>query len=120
MNFQQLRADYIIGRFVNFYFNLNLASGLHFISVFFLSSLIVLLIGIVFIVVRSFLLIKRLGHEKPVFLELTPPSKTEQDSVTTEKFFSLVHALTNKRTFVDRVLGYKIRISLEIVSTQIH
>ncbi len=118
MNFQQLRADYIIGRFVNFYFNLNFASGLHFISVFFLSSLIVLLIGIVFIVIRSFLLIKRSGHEKPVFLELTPPPKTEQESVTTEKLFSLVHALTNKRTFMDRVLGYKIRISLEIVSTQ--
>ena len=120
MNVQQLRADYIISRFVNYFFNLNLASGLHFISIFFLSSLIVLLIGIVFIVVRSFLFIKRLGYEKPVFLELTPPPKTEQDSVTTEKLFSLVHVLTNKRTFVDRLLGNKTRVSLEIVSTQIH
>ncbi|MEK6846752.1 MAG: hypothetical protein AABY16_01145, partial [Nanoarchaeota archaeon] len=68
--------------------------------------------------VRALLLLKKQLSEEPVLLELTPPARTEQDSYTTEKLFSLIHALTNKRTVIDRLLGDKTRISLEIVSTQ--
>lgn len=89
---------------------------LFFLTLYLLFLVIVTLLFLTLI--RALLLLKKQLGEKPVLLELTPPAKTEQDSYTTEKLFSLVHALTNKRTFIDRLLGSKIRVSLEIVSTK--
>ena len=117
MNVQQLRADYIAGNILHNLPSFNLFTGFQ------LSNAILLILGLIgfialFTCLRFLLLIRKQFQEKPVFLELTPPSRTEQDAYTTEKLFSLVHALTNKRTFIDRLLGDKTRVSLEIVSSQ--
>ena len=117
MNIQHLRADYIFGRFIDYLHNANPLSGFSFSGLF----LILALLAIIFIVIlisRKILLIKIQLQEKPVFLELTPPSRTELDSYSTEKLFSLIHSLTNKKTLIDRLLGNNTRVSLEIVSTQ--
>lgn len=57
-------------------------------------------------------------NEQSMLLELTPPSFTEQEAYTTDQLFSVIHALGNQRSFKDRLLGFKPRFSLEIVSTQ--
>mgnify|MGYP001615175737 FL=1 len=117
MNLQQLRADNIVR---NLFHNL---PSFSFFTSFQLSSAILLALGLIACIalvvgLRLLLLFRKQFQEKPVFLELTPPSKTEQDSYTTEKLFSLIHALSNKRTMVDRILGNEIRVSLEIASTK--
>lgn len=117
MNIQHLRADYIFGRFVNYLHNANPLGGFNFFGLFLILALIAI-IFLTIIVIRIALLTRKQLSEKPVFLELTPPSRTEQDSYTTEKLFSLIHALTNKKSLIDRLLGNSIRVSLEIVSTK--
>lgn len=116
MNVEYLRADYILNNLFSHFSVINL-NGLNFSGLLFF----VLAIGIIAVIIfglRLFLLYNKQLKEKPVFLELTPPFRTEQDAYTTEKLFSLIHALTNKRTFIDRLLGNKTRVSLEIVSTK--
>lgn len=119
INFQQLEADYIIGRFANLLFNLEeyWAAGLDFTS---LSILLILVLSLTFVLLalRKVILIWKSSKEPAVLLELTPPYKTEQEAYTTEQFFSLIHALGKQRTFIDRLLGNKTRFSLEIVSTR--
>jgi len=118
--FKQLEAGYLLNK--SYESLLSLIGGLSANKPNF-TFLTVLIVATVFIplfilIARKILLIKKLLQEKPIFLELTPPSKTEQDPYTTEKLFSLIHALSNQRTFRDRLLGDKTRFSLEIVSTQ--
>ena len=117
MNIQHLRADYIFGRLINYLHNSNPLGGFNFYSLFLLLVLITIFLVSILIFRALFLLRKQL-KEKPVFLELTPPSRTEQDAYTTEKLFSLIHSLSNKRTLLDRLLGNGIRVSLEIASTK--
>ncbi|MEX0616619.1 MAG: DUF87 domain-containing protein [Candidatus Woykebacteria bacterium] len=116
MNFKQLRADYILSNFLSHFPAINRVV-LDFPSILLLALVLVAIAAVIF-GVRMFLLFRNQLKEKSVFLELTPPSSTEQDASTTERLFSLVHALTNKRSFTDHLLGNKTRVSLEIVSTQ--
>ncbi len=117
MKLEQLRADRIFYNIFNHLSGINLFTGISFLSV--VIVLLAPLLFLAFIIgIRLFFLIRKQAGEKSVFLELTPPAKTEQDSYTTEKLFSLIHALTNKRTFTERLLGNKTRVSLEIVSTK--
>jgi hypothetical protein len=116
MNIEKLRADNIVSvlfRYLSRFGHI----GLNISAVFLLFLAVVLFFALV-IGIRLFLLLRKQLQEKSVFLELTPPAKTEQESLTTEKLFSLIHALTNKRTFLDSLIGNKTRVSLEIVSTQ--
>ncbi|MEX0616731.1 MAG: DUF87 domain-containing protein [Candidatus Woykebacteria bacterium] len=115
MNVQQLRADYIFNNLVR-HFSFK-PIGLNFFAIFLFTLALAIIVAFV-VGLRLFFLFRKQLKEKPVFLELTPPSRTEQDAYTTEKLFSLIHALTNKRTLIDRLLGNKTRVSLEIVSTK--
>ena len=117
MNLEQLRADTIASNFLHYLTNLHLFAGFQLSEVIFFLIAFLGFIALAF-GLRLFLLIRKQYQEKPVFLELTPPSRTEQDAYTTEKLFSLIHALSNKKTFIDRLLGNEIRVSLEIVSTK--
>lgn len=118
MNIEQLKAGNILHYLLDSITRSDLASGFHNLGLFLLFiAVLIFFLGAV-AVLRFLILIRTQAMEKLVVLELTPPSKTEQDSYTTEKLFSLIHALTNKRTFIDRLLGNKARVSLEIVSTK--
>lgn len=117
MNVQHLRADYIFSRFINYLHVANPLGSINFSGLFLIIVFIAIAI-LVIIVARIFLLIRKQLQEEPIFLELTPPSRTELDSYSTEKLFSLIHSLTNKKTLIDRLLGNNTRVSLEIVSTQ--
>ncbi len=117
MNIEQLRADSIFNNLLRYLSGINFIARVNFLDLFLLVLAVFVLLAFI-VGTRLLLLIREQLSEKPVFLELTPPSRTEQDAYTTEKLFSLIHALTNKRSLLDRLLGNKIRVSLEIVSTQ--
>ncbi len=119
LDFQQLEADYIIGKLGNLLFNVKeyLAASLNFPSLLILLTL-VLSLTFILLALRKTILIWKSSKDLSVLLELTPPHKTEQEAYTTEQFFSLIHALGKQRTFIDHLLGNKTRFSLEIVSTR--
>ena len=116
MNIEQLRADNIVSVLFRYLSRFGHV-GLNISAIFLLFFAVVLFFALV-VGIRLFLLLRKQLQEKPVFLELTPPAKTEQEAYTTEKLFSLIHALANKRTLLDRLIGNGTRVSLEIVSTQ--
>lgn len=112
-DWQQFRADYLINNLLN---NLQ-----HKFS--FSSGLIIpisLFISLVFLLwfIRKYLSIKNSFKESSMLLELTPPSFTVQESYTTDQLFSIIHAIGSQKSIKDKLLGYKYRFSLEIVSTK--
>lgn len=117
MDLHKLEFGYLLNQFVS---NLHKPQG----SV--LSSsqnlLIPFAVFVIFIFLLRFVLrilsIKKSLNETSMLLELTPPSFTEKKSYTTDQLFSIIHELGNQRSFKDKLLGNKIRFSLEIVSTK--
>jgi len=88
----------------------------------FLPSVSVVIIAFLSLValflIRLFFQLQKSLHEPSVLLELTPPAFIEKTSYTTSRFFSAMHHLGKRRTLMDKILGRKILISLEIVSTK--
>ncbi|MCL4354833.1 type IV secretion system DNA-binding domain-containing protein [Patescibacteria group bacterium] len=81
----------------------------------FASSLIAI---ISILIVRKVILFLKLLKEEPVFLELTPPSRTEQSSYSTQQLFSLIHGLASHRSFWDKIIGKRTVLSFEIASSR--
>ncbi len=79
---------------------------------------IFLIFSLTLYVLRRFTALRMSINEKQILLELTPPSFTQKESYTTEQLFALIHALTNQRSLKSRLLGSRIKLSLEIVSTR--
>ena len=115
MDFDKLRADYLLGQFSSFLHSQNVVinSG----SLLSLVILLPFLILVIFLIRRLFN-IKRSLTELSVLLELTPPATTEKTSYTTQQLFSVIHDLGKQKGFKDRLLGRKNLFSFEIVSTQ--
>lgn len=115
MDFQKLRADYLLGQFSSFLHSQNVAIN----SGFFLSIIISLAFLTFFVfLLRRLLNIKRSLNELSVLLELTPPAITEKTAYTTQQLFSVVHDLARQKNFKDRILGKKTVFSFEIASTR--
>jgi len=70
------------------------------------------------ILLRKLVAFKKSLQEQSVLLELTPPSFTEKLSYTTDQLFAIIHSLGDQQSFIDKLLGYKTRFSLEIISTK--
>lgn len=120
MDYQSLRADHIIGAFIS---NLphivgNFNRGFQVVIFIFLSVFLVFLLGFsLLMLIRLYFFVRSLKEEE-VYLELTPPSITEQSAYSTEQLFLLIHTLGNQKSFLERLLNLKPRFSLEIVSTK--
>ncbi len=115
-NLDGLRADVLLNKLFNYLLHLKDTLALH-------NELIYLFIGAILLfitlkIVRKILVLKNSLNERSMLLELTPPSFTEQQSYTTDQLFSIIHAIGNQRTFIEKLLGYETRFSLEIVSTK--
>ena len=115
ISLQNLRVDYIFGRFVNL--NQYLALDLHIPSIFFSLLAPLSLFILIILTIRKILLIKKSLNEKSILLELTPPAFTEKSAYTTQQLFAVIHNLAETKTFLDRLLGRKNIFSFEIVST---
>ena len=70
------------------------------------------------LLLRKLFVFKKSLQEQSVLLELTPPSFTEKQSYTTDQLFAIIHSLGDQRSIKEKLLGYKARFSLEIVSTK--
>lgn len=117
INFHQLEAGYLLNRLFSFFPSSN-AGFQSFLFIVFPYLVGIICSILIFWILRTVLQFRKSIQEASVLLELTPPSKTEQDSYTTEQLFSLIHSLGNHRSFKDKLLGNKTQFSLEIVSTQ--
>lgn len=115
MDFQKLRADYLLNQFSSFLHSQNVAVSAD--SLLLLLVLITSLIFVIFLLRRLFN-IKRSLNELSVLLELTPPAITEKTAYTTQQLFSVVHDLARQKSFKDKLLGKKTVFSFEIASTQ--
>ena len=119
-DYQTLRADNLINTFLaNLpYIVGDLSTVIQPLLYIFIAILSVIFLGFVItIFARLFFFFKSLKNEE-VFLELTPPSKTEQSAYSTEQLFLLIHTLGNQRSILERIFGIKPRFSLEIASTK--
>ena len=80
-------------------------------------STIVLLLALVFLL-RKIAQIIRIVRSDQVFLELTPPAFTDKSAYTTQQLFLVLHDIGRQLTFLDRLLGFTMLFSFEIVSTR--
>lgn len=90
------------------------------VSLFTFVPYLFLFLGIVLIllVARLILRLIKTFKEDYVILEITPPASIEKSAYTTQKFFSIIHEeLDWDRTWIDKLLGRKLRLSFEIVSS---
>lgn len=81
----------------------------------FLISSIALVV--IIILIRKFLILKRILKEKTILLEITPPAFTDKGALTTQNFFSVIHGLGKERNLKNWIMGNKTTFSLEIVSS---
>lgn len=117
MNVEILKAGYWINKFWSFLLSLKFGTNISAdSSLFFIGILLFLFVFLYFL--RKIIIIRKSIKESSVLLELIPPAVTEKESYTTQQLFSFIHALGSQRSFKNRLLGYKTRFSLEIVSTK--
>lgn len=114
MDLQKLQFNYLLEKLNQSLLTANIpvASILikYFIALFLLSFTL--------FVIRRLFAIKRSLAQDFTLLELTPPAITEKTAYTTRQLFSVIHNLAENRTFIDKLIGQKTIISLEIVSTR--
>ncbi|MBI2599434.1 hypothetical protein HYW43_00755 [Candidatus Daviesbacteria bacterium] len=119
IDWQKLGAGYLINeaflQIKQFFINLSFQDSF-FLSPLFLISLISL--TALLVLLRRIYVFRKSFKEQSILLELTPPSFTEKESYTTDQLFSIIHSLGNQRSIKDKLLGIKIRFSLEIVSSK--
>lgn len=72
---------------------------------------------LIWLVRRAYILI-RLYKRELVFLEVTPPMRTERVPEATEQLFAAIHSLGMSRNLLDSLFSYRNSYSLEIVSTK--
>ncbi len=116
MDFQKLRADYLLDNFLS---SLHLEKDLIVSQYSSFIPLVLFLLGLTAIVfiLRKFLTIRKSLNETSILLELTPPAFMQKTAYTTQQLFSVIHNLGDRRTFWEKLLGKKIVFSFEIAST---
>jgi hypothetical protein len=89
------------------------------------STYIYIYLGLYLLVVIAILDIARritnmrhLIKQKTVVLELTPPVMAQKAPTATEQFFNVVHTVASQRSLLQRLLGRRDALSLEIVSSR--
>lgn len=115
MDIHKLESGYLLNQFSS---NLPLPKNFSVDNFLQVPFILLAFLFLLLFILRKILAIRKSLKEESILLELTPPAVTEQSSYTTERLFSLINAIGNQRTWGDRLLGYKTRFSLEIVSTQ--
>ncbi len=116
MSIQELRADYLLDKYIYFKDFSGLYTG--FPNWFISGLLSSIILTFTLLIVRKILSFRRTFHEKSILLELTPPAMTEKTAYTTQQLFSVIHNLGKQRSFTDKLLGRKTLFACEIVSTQ--
>ncbi len=117
-NIHQLEASYLLNQLSAYLFQLTGSFGKILGNVGIFLPIAIILSVLFLIILRKILFIRHSLNEESVLLELTPPAITEKSAYTTDQLFSIIHSIGNQMSFRDRLLGYKARFSLEIVSTQ--
>lgn len=87
-----------------------------FILSLYLAAQILLLV--VKLIVRVIALKLRREPEKKILLHLIFPAHTDKSAYATEQLYKLLHTVSRRANFWDRILGNKSTFSLEIVSTK--
>lgn len=116
MSINELRADYLLDKYLYSKDFSGLSTGLSswFIPALFSISILICLL----LLVRKILSFRRTFKEQSILLELTPPATTEKTAHATQELFKTIHRLGREKSLVDRLLGKKTIFSCEIVSTQ--
>lgn len=78
----------------------------------------VILLGLVLWLLRKLYGFVRLLKQETVFLELTPPSRTDRNPQATSQLFTALYGLGLSHRWYEQLLGYSEVFSLEIVSTR--
>ncbi len=73
---------------------------------------------LVILIARWYFNFRKLMNEESVLLEITPPTISEKSAYTTQEFFSMIHGLSKRDSFTDKLLGRKTILSFEIVSSR--
>lgn len=115
IDIQQLRADYLFNKYLNFSTFSSNPGGLSPLITF---LPIMVCIAILLLVIRRILSIWNSLSEPSVLIELTPPASTEKTAYTTQQLFSIIHSLGIQKTLLDKLIGRKALFSFEIVSTK--
>lgn len=76
-----------------------------------------LLIAVIWLILKLYNFI-RLYKQDVVYLELTPPTRTDRIPQATEELFATLHGLGSSRRLQDQLLHRESSFSLEIVSTR--
>ncbi|MGI8419297.1 MAG: type IV secretory system conjugative DNA transfer family protein [Candidatus Levyibacteriota bacterium] len=114
INLHTLEAGTILSKVLGYIEYHNVSS--YFIILNYIAAL--LIVFVLIFLIRKLLCIKRLLQQKSIFLELTPPAKTEKTAYTTQQLFSVLHNVGSQRTFIEKMMGEKALFSFEIVSTR--
>ena len=115
MSIQELRADYLLDKYI---YSSDFSGLSGFPSWIIPGLLFSVVLIIALLTIRKILSFRKTFKEQSILLELTPPATTEKSSNATGELFKTIHRLGRERTFVDKLLGKKTIFSCEIVSTQ--
>lgn len=69
-------------------------------------------------VILDILDFRRLFKQKSIFIELTPPARTDKTPEANQRLFSVLHGMEGGRPLLDKLLRRKVTFSLETVSTR--
>jgi hypothetical protein len=78
---------------------------------------VVLLVWITVFALRRLLALRHLLSQRWVFLELTPPGRTDKSSEANERLLSELHGLNASRSWIDVVMDWGEVLSLELTAT---
>ncbi|OGE32844.1 hypothetical protein A3C59_04445 [Candidatus Daviesbacteria bacterium RIFCSPHIGHO2_02_FULL_36_13] len=82
----------------------------------YLYLLVVFVLGL--LAIRLILRLKKIFNEESVLLEITPPAYIDKSAYTTQRLFEILHQELNwDRSWMDKLLGRKLKLSFEIVSS---
>ncbi|HSW96230.1 MAG TPA: DUF87 domain-containing protein, partial [Candidatus Saccharimonadales bacterium] len=120
ININHLRADYLFSQLLIYISGIEavcIAEYTHtpLLLPFFIAAIA---LTIIFLILRKMWNLKESLQQKSIFLELTPPAFTDKTAYTTQQLFSVLHNISSQKTFLDKILGRKIVLSFEIVSTK--
>ena len=62
--------------------------------------------------------IKKAITEKYTYLEIRPTDKTLKSPLSTNELYTLLHSLGKQNSFIERLTGFKRKLTFELVSTK--
>lgn len=118
MDLQNLRADYLFHTSLSFIHPILASQHTSLISLFFYLILSLILFLLILFITRRLMYLVHIVMEKPVFLELTPPTNFDKTQYSSTQLFSVIHSLGMQQTLIDKITDRKVITSFEIVSTR--